>query len=237
MAAVVRNRVYLTLAAALAIFVFIGFSRTYYLRAMFDVPPITYLLHAHAILFTAWMVLFVLQVTLISKQDYRTHMRLGIAGMVLAALIVVLGFLATCVSANDPRPRPMGMTPVQFAILPASSILFYGVLVLAAFLLRKRAQLHKRLMVLAMIAILGPPTARLIRAVGLGQDFVAIQVSVTAFFVIGALITDWVRHRSLHAVYSIGGTLLLLSWPARIWFAHTPAWDAIGQWMAAIGRT
>jgi hypothetical protein len=92
-------------------------------------------------------------------------------------------------------------------------------------------------MVLAMIAILGPPTARLIRAVGLGQDFVAIQVSVTAFFVIGALITDWVRHRSLHAVYSIGGTLLLLSWPARIWFAHTPAWDAIGQWMAAIGRT
>ena len=236
MATVVRNRIYLALAGALVLFVVIGFARTYYLRPLFDVPPITYLLHAHAILFTAWAALFLMQVTLISKHDYRTHMQLGVAGMALAALIVIVGFMATCVSANDPRPRPMGMTPVQFSILPASSILFFGVLVLAAFLLRKRAQLHKRLIVLAMIAILGPPTARLIRFAGLGQDFLAIQVSVTAFFVACALAADWLRHRALHAVYTIGGTLLLLSWPARVWFAHTPAWDAIGQWMAALGR-
>ena len=91
-------------------------------------------------------------------------------------------------------------------------------------------------MVLAMIAVLGPPTARLIRSAGLGQDFLAIQMSVTAFFLICALATDWMRHRSLHAVYTIGGTLLLLSWPARVWFAQTPAWDSIGQWMAALGR-
>jgi hypothetical protein len=235
MATVVRNRVYLVLAVALTLFMFVGFSRTYYLRHWFDVPPITYLLHVHAILFTAWMVLFVIQVRLVSKQDYRTHMQLGVAGMVVAALIFAVGLAATCVSASTPGPRPMGLTPPQFSILPASSILLFGGLVLAAFLLRKRAQLHKRLMVLAMIAILGPPGARLIRAAGLGQDFLVIQMSVTTFFVICAIVADWVRHRSVHAVYAVGGLLLILSWPARFWFARTPAWEQVGQWMAALG--
>ena len=116
-----------------------------------------------------------------------------------------------------------------------SSILLYGGLVLGAFLLRKRAALHKRLMVLAMIAVLGPPGARLIRWAGLGENFLAIQTSVTAFFVIACLVTDWLRPRSLHAVYAIGGTLLVLSWPARVWFAHTPVWENVGRWMAGGG--
>jgi hypothetical protein len=236
MATVIRNRLYLLLAALLAIFVFVGFAQTYYLRTLFQVPPITMLLHAHALLFTAWVVLFVTQARLIAKQDYRTHMRLGVLGMALAALVVVVGIAVTIASAAEPRPRPMGMTTAQFTILPASSIVFYGVLVLAAFLLRKNGQLHKRLMVLAMIAVLGPPTARLVRAAGLGQDFLVLQMSVTAFFVVCALVADWSRHRSIHAAYAVGGMLLVLSWPVRIWFAHTPAWEAVGQWMAEVAR-
>lgn len=234
MATVIRNRVYLALAAALAAFVFIGFARTYYLRALFEVPPITLLTHAHGILFTAWVALFVIQVRLISKHDYRTHMQFGIAGMVVAALVFAVGIASTIASSTVQGPRPMGMNPAQFTILPASSILLFGALVLAAFLLRKRAQLHKRLMVLAMIAVLGPPGARLIRWLGLGQDFLAIQMSVCAFFVLCAMVADWVRNRTVHAVYAVGGTLLVLSWPVRMWFGRTPAWESVGQWMASL---
>lgn len=234
MATVVRNRVYLGLAAALAAFVFIGFTQTYYLRTLFHVPPLTLLLHTHAILFTAWAVLFVIQARLIAKQNYRTHMQLGIVGMIVAALVFSFGIASTIVSAADPRPRPMGMTGAQFTILPAFSILLYGGLVLAAFLLRKRGQLHKRLMVLAMIAILGPPSARLIRAAGLGQDFLVIQMSVAAFFVACALVADWMRTRAVHAVYALGGTLLVLSWPLRVWIGRMPAWESVGQWMASL---
>lgn len=235
MAAVARNRVYLLLALALAAFIVVGFTPTYYLRSLFHAPPITYLIHAHAIAFTAWLVLFVIQVTLISKQNYRTHMQFGIVGMVVAALVFTLGIAASFASAHVVGPRPLGMTPAQFTFMPVSSILLFGGFVLAAFLLRKRAALHKRLMVLAMISVLGPPGARLIRFAGLGQDFLVIQTSVTAFFVICALLTDWLRHRALHAVYAFGGTLLVLSWPARVWFAHTPAWEAVGRWMGGAG--
>jgi hypothetical protein len=46
---------------------------------------------------------------------------------------------------------------------------------------------------------------------------------------------DRTRHRAVHAVYGIGGTLLILSWPARMSFAQTPAWESVGRWMAGIG--
>src|SRR6478752_632160 len=99
MATVVRNRFYAVFAVALAAFVFVAFARTFYLRHWFDVPPINLLVHIHSIVFTAWVVLFVIQTRLIAAQNYRTHMQLGIAGIAVAALVVIFGFATAIVSA------------------------------------------------------------------------------------------------------------------------------------------
>src|SRR4029450_804156 len=114
MAAVTRSRFYPIFALGLALVVFVGFSRTYYLRVWFDVKPITLLTHLHSIVFSMWVALFVIQTRLIARHQVRAHMRLGIAGLVLAALVVAIGFATVCVSANAVRPRPMGMTSIQF---------------------------------------------------------------------------------------------------------------------------
>jgi hypothetical protein len=234
MAAITRSRAYWFLALALAVFITLGFARTYYLRPLFELPPLDLIQHLHAIVFTAWVVLFVLQARLISKQNYRAHMRVGIAGVFLAALVVIVGFMATIESLSYDARRPLGMTMTQFALFPVTAILLFAGFVTAALLLRRRADLHKRFMVLAMIAVLGPPAARLIRWAGLVENFLVIQVAVTAAFVALALISDWMRQRVLHPVYLIGGGLLVLSWPARVWLATTPAWEAVGSWMQSL---
>jgi hypothetical protein len=234
MATVIRSRWYLVIALTLAAFIVIGFARTYYLRPWFDVPPITLLLHAHGVVFSAWVALFVVQVRLISMQNYAAHMKLGIVGMMLAMLVFALGIASSIASVAEVRPRPMGMTPEQFSFMPVSSILLFGGFVAAALLLRRRPQVHKRLMVLAMISVLGPPAARLIRWAGLGENFLLIQTCVAAGFVTLGWISDWVRHKALHPVFLIGGGLLVLSWPARVWFARTPAWEAVGSWMRSL---
>src|SRR6478735_11747039 len=100
MAANIRNPFYAAFAVALAVFTFVAFARTYYLRHWFDVPPITVLLHLHSIAFTAWVVLFVIQTRLIAAQNYKTHMQLGIAGIGVAALVVIFGFATAIVSAG-----------------------------------------------------------------------------------------------------------------------------------------
>jgi hypothetical protein len=234
MAAVVRNRFYAVIALALALLIFVAFARTYYLREWFTVPPITTLLHLHSIAFTAWFVLFVIQTRLIARQNYRTHMQLGIAGIALAAIVVVLGVATAVQSASAPRIRGGGMNSQQFVFVPLFAIAAFACLVTAAVLLRKRAQLHKRLMVLAMISVLGPPVARLINLFQGGAHFLLIQTTVPAVFIAWCLISDWRKYRIVHPIYLYGGTLLVISWPLRVWIARTPAWEHIGQWMAGM---
>ena len=88
MAAVTRSRFYPMIAFALAAFVIVGFSRTYYLRFLYDLPPMTLLVHLHGLVFTAWMALFVVQTRFVAANRVDLHMKLGIAGVVLAGLIV-----------------------------------------------------------------------------------------------------------------------------------------------------
>jgi len=234
MSAAIRNRFYAAFAIALAVFIFASFARTYYLRYWFDVRPITVLIHLHGIVFTAWVVLFVIQTRLIAAQNYRTHMQLGIAGIFVAALVVIFGFATAIVSAGAPRVRPMGLNSQQFVLIPLTAITFFAILVTAAVLLRKRAQLHKRLMTLAMISILGPPIARLIFVTHTDQYFAAIQFTVHVAFVAWCLIADWRKYHIVHPVYSIGGAILLISLPVRFLISQTPAWESVGRWMAGI---
>ena len=106
-------------------------SRTFYLRAWFDLPPLKLLVALHGVLFTTWLGLFIVQTRLIAAQNYRLHQKLGIAGAVLAALVVADGITTALIGAPDPRIRPMGLTGLQFLIFPLMGITFFGVCIAA----------------------------------------------------------------------------------------------------------
>ena len=53
MSAIVRPSFYRHIAIALVLFTIIGFSRTYYLRFLYDLPPLETLVHLHGVIFTA----------------------------------------------------------------------------------------------------------------------------------------------------------------------------------------
>jgi hypothetical protein len=236
MAAVVRPRFYPVIAVVFAVVVFAGFARTFYLRYWFDVRPMTLLMFLHGLVFTAWMALFIVQTRLIAANRVATHMKVGIAGLVLAMLVFALGLATVVMSAAESRPRPMGMASYQFVFVPFFIITTFAGLVTAAAVLRRRSHLHKRLMMLAMITVLPPATARLIQLFEGGTNFLALQTSFTAVFVICCVLYDWFKFRVLHPVYIIGGTLLVLSWPFRAWVARTEAWEHVGRWMASLSN-
>lgn len=236
MSAITRSRFYPIFAVALMLVVFVGFARTYYLKTFFDVPPLTLLMHLHGIVFSAWLATFVIQTRLIAAHNVQAHMKFGIAGLVIAFFVVVIGTATVFMSASAPRLRGGGLPSHQFVFVPFFILIAFTSLVTAAVLLRRRAALHKRLMTLAMIAVLPPATARLIALADAREHFLLLQTSFTAVFVLWCLIADWVKHRVVHPVYAIGGTLLVLSWPFRLWFAQTDAWSSVGLWMATVGK-
>jgi hypothetical protein len=233
MAAVVRSRFYPLIAFALAAVVVVGFAKTYYLRVLFHAPPLTLLIHLHGLVFTAWLGLFVAQVLLISRHDYRLHRRLGTAGAVLAVAVVIIGIFTALVGSRALRPWPMGFTGQQFLVFPLAAITLFAVCVGAALALRRQPELHKRLMLLGMIAILGPPVARLLTLFGLRPHFLFAQTAIAAIFVTWALLHDWTRRRTLHPVLAIGGPLLVMSWPLRAAVGGSEWWLGVARWMTS----
>ena len=233
MSAVVRPRFFGIAAFALSAFMVAGFARTYYLRPAFDLPPLSALLQFHGAVFTAWLAVFILQTRLVAWGRVDLHRKLGIAGVAVAVLVVILG-IAAGVDAGMRKPmRPSGLTGAQFVLIPLTTITLFAVFVALGIALRKRAALHKRLMVLAMIAILGPATARLLTLFGLQHYGMLFQIGVPALFVAWCLIADWRAGRGVHAVYAIGGFVIVASWPLRQWIAKTDAWRGVGEWIVS----
>jgi len=233
MAAVIRSRFYPLIAFALAALVIGGFARTYYLRVLFDAPPLTFVIHLHGLVFTAWLALFVVQVRLIARQNYRLHMKLGIAAVFLAVAVIVIGILTSLLAVGNPRPRPMGFTELQFLVMPLTSITIFAVCVGAALALRRQPDMHKRFMLLGMIAILGPAVGRLLTLFGLREHFLFAQTAVAALFITWALVHDWKQRQMLHPVLAIGGPLLVMSWPVRAAVGASDGWVQAARWLTS----
>src|SRR6266545_6194031 len=102
MAARRRERVfYIVVAVVAAALVYAGFARTFFLRPYFAFAdqPLPMLRVVHGIIFTTWFVLLLVQTSLVAAGRTDLHRRLGIAGIALAALMVVVGAL-TAVDAT-----------------------------------------------------------------------------------------------------------------------------------------
>src|SRR5687768_13144331 len=210
-----RMRFYPLIAIVLTAFIIIGFSRTYYLRFLFDLPPMRLIMQVHGLVSTAWLALFVAQTQLIAAHRADLHMKLGIAAVFLAFVVVATSLAAMFVSAATPRMTQLGITAAQASIIPLVAATQFAVLVTAGVALRRRAGLHKRLMVLAVISAISPAVARLTFVLGLRDYALLIHMSVIAAFVTACLVYDWRKNRVVHPVFAIGGVALVLLWPLR----------------------
>jgi hypothetical protein len=231
-----RLRFYPLIAIVLTSFIVIGFSRTYYLRFLSDRPPLQVILHIHGLVFTAWLALFLAQTQLVAARRLDLHRKLGIGGVFLAVLVAATGVAAMFVSAAIPRMTQLGVTSAQASIVPLLSTAPFVILVAAGIAYRHRASLHKRFMLLAMISVVGPPTARLIVMFDLRPYALLIQMCVIALFVTACLVYDWRKNRVVHPVFAIGGLTLVLLWPLRYAIARSEAWRPVGDWIAETGR-
>ena len=220
---------YIGMVIAIVITVFAGFSRTFYLRPYFQTEPLIALLILHGVVFSSWIVLLVTQTTLVATKRMRTHMRLGIAGGLLASLMILIGTVTAIVRAKGPSPVP-GVNPLSFLTIPLGDMLVFASLVGAAFYFRRRADTHKRLMLLATIAILPAAVARL--------PFAFIQqygplafFGLSDLFIVPCLIYDIVTRGRPHRATVLGGALIVISHPLRLVIGNTHAWLVFATWL------
>ncbi|MSO23382.1 MAG: hypothetical protein EXQ58_09050 [Acidobacteria bacterium] len=126
---------------------------------------------------------------------------------------------------------PLGIDPRRFMIVPLFSILLFVVFVVAGVRARRDPQRHKRLMLLATIAVLPPAIARWVLLVGLGPPVVFAVATLLLLPLVG---WDLKTRRRLHPVTLWGGLLLVVSGPLRLALAQTDGWLVLSNWLVRL---
>jgi hypothetical protein len=178
-----------------------------------ETPSAPQIVHLHALVFVGWMVFFTVQILSIRQGRISRHRRWGMFGAGLAALMLVLG-PATAI-AVDRQGWFFHHRQPNFLAVQLGDILTFATLVACGVAFRKRPSTHKRLMLMATIALSAAGWARLEGALdhnhwpkGLIYDFPQLYYgSVILLAAIAAY--DLATRRRLHPAFLAGAAFIL----------------------------
>ena len=169
------HRFYVGFGVFVILLSFAGFAPSLIDQSRRFGPPTTLLL-VHGATAFAWLLLFATQALLVAKRRVNLHRRLGWAGPVIAALVLLFGyyqlvegaFRVSDLSGDFYRlmiePGSPPFTDADFIAAfwgPLGQLATFSLLVAAGIVFRRRPELHKRLMVFSLMPMAGMPVAHL----------------------------------------------------------------------------
>lgn len=195
---------FFTIAFLAVVIVAVGFAPSFYAPGILvpdlvaagktNYPPYLVL---HGIVLTLWFLLLLTQTCLIAKDRTELHMKLGIAGVILATVLVPLSLYVVTRSVSRTH---LGALPVigDYFIL-----VLFAILVTLAIRNRSKSDVHKRLMLIASISITAPAIARWPGA----EAALPLSVIIPHFALFGMIMAYDVR--TLHHVHKATGWAVL----------------------------
>jgi len=217
------HRFYLAMACAISAGVFAGFMRTYFARSYFHSPEIPFWVHIHGMVFTGWIVFYLLQNLLAMFGGMRLHRSLGIVGGLLASGVVVLGLAIAIRQARQGRFLPF---PDVYSSLLVTfgQMLLFAVFIALGLWWRRDSETHKRLILMATQLFFFPAFGRLLQGVGLTTLLLAM-----AFYLAGP-VYDLLTRGQIQKAYRWGVPLLILTMPPfAVMASHAGPW----RWLVA----
>lgn len=217
------KNLYLLAGILFPLIVFVGYFKTYYFSAYFDVPRIANnLVHLHGIVMSLWVLYFTAQVALARTKNIKLHITLGFAGIGLAALVVAVG-LATAYDSHVVRHvAPAGINPYSFLIIPLGDLVYFVGAFAAAIYYRKRPAEHKALMLMTAINFAAPALARI---PVVAPDYLLLWAfGFPCVLAIVCLAWNTYKNRKLNKVLAIAVTIFVIAQPVRIVISGTETW-------------
>jgi len=146
---------YLAFAAMAVAAVGIGFSTTYFIPGPRGTLNIPWIVHVHGWSAMTWVLFLVAQVALVRSGRARLHRQIGNAAIPLAIAIWASGIAVGVWVVGRDLPT-QGDFSYAGLVGTVSSLSIFLALVIAAVLLKRRSDWHKRMMLLATIVVLWP---------------------------------------------------------------------------------
>lgn len=223
-------RFYLGMVLVAAVIIFVGFAPSFYLKPVIHAPPpLTQLTIAHGLVFTAWVLLFVTQASLIVRRRPALHRQLGILGAILFGAMVSLGLSTALTAARLGHAPPGAPPPLGFMAL--SLFVIVGALALVAMGLwnRRRSDWHKRLMLASLFIMTGPGTGRIAIPLGFASKEITIGFVVTELLLAVAVWYDYRAHKHVHPAYWVAAAVVIVAHSGVMWAFGSTAWMAFAK--------
>lgn len=228
-----RSRYFLTAAYLSLAVVIIGFWKTFIVpsfKGTFVAPPVIYI---HGALLFAWTLFLVLQSILIRRKNLKLHRKIGWAGPVLMMGVAVSTIVAgVYVLHRDIAAGGDHIAMSSFLGTVTTSIIFVA-LVTVGIMYRRRPEVHKRLMLLAMISIIWAAFGRFRHYFPpFEQAMLVFQVIVPLSMIVIAMLWEKFTKGRIHPVYFIVGVPLIAETITETLLFDTPVWQSVSRWIA-----
>lgn len=169
-------------------------------RSTFYSPP---LVHAHAIVFMGWIMIYLLQNILVATDRIGIHRRLGWMAAGWMVPMIVLGFCVTLAMLRRGQV-PFFFRPLHFLIFDPMSLLTFAGLTGSAIALRNHTEWHRRLHLCGMSMLMGPGFGRLMPMPLLAPWSWEATFAASMLFPIAGVIADLRRTGHVHPAWRYG---------------------------------
>ena len=252
-----RSRFYVWMSGVCLAIAILGFMPSYF------VPMVTGgfiglpLMHIHGLILYSWMILFFAQTWLVATGRTPSHRTWGMLGIsiVTAMVFMTLTLSASQIAMASLPGQPHGLARAMrtFKWVSVGGMIFVAATFALAIVNIRKPDVHKRLILLMTISMLGAPIARWFifffapasdAALHINDPlpylevppiFVAIPpMIVSDILLFIAIFHDWRTIGRVHPVYLIGGGVLLLYQVTLVPAANSGAWQAAATWLGSL---
>ncbi|KFL35695.1 hypothetical protein [Arenimonas donghaensis] len=208
-----------------------GFSTTFFIplaKGSFSAPLVIYV---HAVFVFGWLLLLILQASLVQKRRLATHRQLGAAGAVVALGVVVSGLWVGFHATRRDLARGGDDFVLGQLVNIHVEMLLFGALVAAAIHFRKQGEVHKRLMMLATISALAPAWLRFRHFMPFVPDpFVTFSLVADSLLLV-VMARDWRALGRVHPTYLWAGGAMVAVHVIEILAIRSEPWLRLSRWL------
>lgn len=228
-----RSRYFLTAACLSLLIAIVGFLKTFFVPSVqgtFTAPLIIYL---HGGFLFLWTIFLVVQAILIRRKKMRYHRLLGFGSLVLVACVAISTMASGVYVMKRDLAAGLGEVAISSLVGTFTTPLVFSILVAAGIYYRRKPEIHKRLMLLATIAIMWPAFFRF------RHYFPAVPNSDLIFGVLlpnamTLLLIVWERLtvKRVHTIYwTVGLGLFAENFMEYLLF-DSSGWRLVAHWLA-----
>lgn len=223
-----RSRLFVGMGCVGVLVAVTGFGKTFFyplFAGTFRAHPMVYV---HGIFLFGWVALFLMQALLVQRGRVARHRSLGrIGGVVAAGVVGSTLFIATLAARRVAAGGAPEAANGELFVVMLEMLVFAG-LVLAALRFRRRPEVHKRLMLLALIGSLGPAWFRFRHYFpAVDNPLFFYSVLLADALIVIAILYDIRRNGRPHPVFVAGGSAMIALHLFEVFGFDTPLFRAM----------